>query len=85
MGAERYAGYFMLVTALIVAVPVIFQIRAREADFRHAWAPVLFFIGLALTGVAFAFINPDQQTSVAIAGVAAMLIALLFAQTKVSR
>ena len=85
MGAERYAGYFILVTALIVAVPVIFQIRAREADFRYAWAPVLFFIGLALTGVAFAFIGPDQQTTVAIAGVAAMLIALLFAQTNVSR
>jgi cytochrome bd-type quinol oxidase subunit 2 len=82
MGAERYAGFFMLVTALIVAVPVLFQLRAREADFRHAWAPVLFFLGLAATGCAFAFVPSDKQTSIAVAGVAAMLISLLFGQTK---
>ncbi len=85
MGAERYAGYFMLVTALIIAVPVVLQIRSREADFRHAWAPVLFFIGLAATGCAFAFVHSDKQTSIAVAGVAAMLVSLLFAQAKVSR
>jgi cytochrome bd-type quinol oxidase subunit 2 len=85
MGAERYAGYFMLVTAIIIAVPVVFQIRARESDFRHAWAPVLFFVGLAATGCAFAFIDSEKQTSIAVAGVAAMLVSLLFAQTKVSR
>jgi hypothetical protein len=85
MGAEQYAGYFMLLTAVIIAVPVIFQIRAREADYRFAWAPVLFFIGLATTGVAFAFVHSDKQTSIAVAGVAAMLVSLLFAQSKVSR
>ena len=85
MGAERYAGYFMLVTALMIAVPVILQIRTRESDFRHAWAPVLFFLGLAVIGSAFAFIDPDKQTSIAVAGVAAMLVSLLFGQKKVSR
>jgi hypothetical protein len=82
MGAERYAGYFMLVTAVIVAVPVLLQIRTRESDFRHAWAPVLFFIGLAATGSAFAFFSPDKQTSIAVAGVAAMLVSLLFGQIR---
>lgn len=85
MGAEKYAGYFMLLTAIIIAVPVVFQIRSREADFRHAWAPVLFFLGLAVTGGAFAFVQSDKQTSIAVAGVAAMLVSLLFAQAKVSR
>ena len=85
MGAERYAGYFMIVTALIIAVPVILQIRTKENDFRFAWAPVLFFLGLAITGVAFAFVQPDKQTSIAVAGVAAMLVSLLFGQKKVSR
>jgi cytochrome bd-type quinol oxidase subunit 2 len=86
MGAERYAGYFMLLTALIIAVPVVFQLRAREADFRHAWAPILFFLGLAATGCAFAFMQADKQTSTAVAGVAAMLVSLLFGQTgKVSQ
>ena len=85
MAAERYAGYFMLVTAVLVAVPVIFQLRAREADFRHAWAPVLFFVGLALTGGAFAFVTAELQTTFAVAGVAAMIVSLLFAQIKVSR
>jgi hypothetical protein len=85
MGAEQYAGYFILLTAVIIAVPVIFQIRTREADFRFAWAPVLFFIGLATTGAAFAFVRSDKQTSIAVAGVAVMLVSLLFAQAKVSR
>lgn len=85
MGAEQYAGYFMLLTAVIIAVPVIFQIRTREADYRFAWAPVLFFLGLATTGAAFAFVPADKQTSIAVAGVAAMLVSLLFAQAKVSR
>ena len=85
MGAERYAGYFMLVTALVVAVPVLLQMRAREADFRHAWAPVLFFIGLGATGAAFAFVESDKQMSIAAAGVVAMLVSLLFAQTRVNR
>lgn len=82
MGAERYAGYFMLVTAVLIAVPVIIQIRTRESDFRHAWAPVLFFLGMAATGTAFAFMSADKQTSIAVAGVAAMLVSLLFAQSK---
>jgi hypothetical protein len=85
MGAEQYAGYFILLTAVIIAVPVIIQIRTREADYRFAWAPVLFFIGLATTGIAFAFVRSDKQTSIAVAGVAAMLVSLLFAQAKVSR
>ena len=72
----------MLLTALIIAVPVIIQIRAREAGFRHAWAPVLFFLGLAATGCAFAFVQSDKQTSIAVAGVAAMLVSLIFAQTR---
>ena len=31
MTAERFAGYFMLATSFIVAIPVILQMRAREA------------------------------------------------------
>lgn len=80
MQAEKFAGYFILVTALLVAVPVVLQLRAREADWKHAWAPVLFFIGLAATGCAFAFTEPPIQTSIALGGVAAMLVGLIFSQ-----
>lgn len=80
MQAEKFAGYFILVTALLVAVPVILQLRAREADWKHAWAPVLFFLGLAATGCAFAFLVAPMQTSIALGGVAAMLVGLIFSQ-----
>lgn len=80
MQSEKFAGYFMLVTSLIVAVPVILQLRAREADWKYAWSPVLFFVGLATTGAAFAFSAPPNQTSIAVGGVAAMLVGLIFAQ-----
>lgn len=72
----------MLLTAVIIAVPVILQLRSRAMERRQASAFVLFFLGLAITGCAFAFVDSDKQTSIAVAGVAAMLVSLLFAQTK---
>jgi len=80
MQTDRFAGYFMLVTAVVVAVPVILQIRAREADWKHVWSPVLFVVGLAIAGGAYAFGSPENQRSIAVAGVAAMLLGLIFAQ-----
>lgn len=80
MQSEKFAGYFMLATSLVVAIPVILQLRAREADWKHAWSPVLFFLGLATTGAAFAFSSPPNQTSIAVGGIAAMLVGLIFAQ-----
>lgn len=77
---SKFPGYFMLVTAVIVAIPVILQLRSREADWKHAWAPVLFVLGLAGTGVAYAFADPGNQTSIAVAGIAAMLVGLIFSQ-----
>lgn len=71
----------MLVTALIVAVPVILQLRNKEADWKHNWAPILFVLGLAITGVAYAFTTPPNQKSIAVAGVAAMLLGLIFSQS----
>ena len=70
----------MLATALVVAVPVVLQLRAREADWKHAWSPVLFVLGLAATGAAYAFAGHEYQRNIAVAGVAAMLLGLLFAQ-----
>lgn len=80
MQTETFAGYFMLVTAIIVAIPVVLQLRAREADWKHAWAPLLFIAGLATAGASFAFVPAPNQTSIAVAGVAAMLVGLIFAQ-----
>jgi drug/metabolite transporter (DMT)-like permease len=85
MTSERFAGYFMLTTAVVVAIPVLFQLRAREADWKHSWSPILFILGLAVTGAAYAF-SAQNQRSIAIAGVAAMLLGLIFAQrTRKSR
>jgi hypothetical protein len=80
MQSGRFAGYFMLVTSVIVAIPVILQLRARESDWRHVWSPILFIIGLAVVGCAYAFVSPPIQKSLAIAGVAAMLVGMFFAQ-----
>ena len=80
MTAERFAGYFMLVTSVVVAIPVILQIRSRESDWKYVWAPILFVIGLAMTGAGYAFAAPQNQKSIAVAGIAAMLLGLVFAQ-----
>ena len=80
MRSEQYAGYFMLATAVVVAIPVLLQLRAKEADWKHVWSPVLFVIGLATTGAAFAFAATQSQRSIAVAGIIAMLLGLIFAQ-----
>jgi hypothetical protein len=80
MHSNRFAGYFMLVTALVVAVPVALQLRSRAADWKYAWSPILFVLGLATVGSAYAFGSAPHQKSIAVVGVAAMLIGLLFAQ-----
>jgi hypothetical protein len=80
MQAEKFAGYFILATAVLVAVPVVLQMRARESDWKHAWSPILFFVGLAATGAAFAFMTEPKQTSIALGGVVAMLVGLIFSQ-----
>lgn len=80
MQSDRFAGYFMIATAVIVAVPVVFQLRAREADWKHVWSPVLFIVGLLATGSGYAFAAAQNQKVIAIAGVAAMLLGLIFAQ-----
>jgi hypothetical protein len=82
MHSERFAGYFMIVTAAVVAVPVWMQLRAHEADWKHVWSPILFVLGLAATGAAYAFGTAPYQKSIAVAGIAAMLLGLLFAQQK---
>lgn len=80
MQTERFAGYFMLLTAVVVAIPVVLQLRAREADWKYAWAPILFVLGIAVTGAAYVFASPQNQRSIALVGVAAMLLGLIFAQ-----
>ena len=70
----------MIATAVIVAIPVLMQLRKRESDWKHAWAPILFIIGLAVVGSAYAFAEAANQKSIAVAGVAAMLLGLIFAQ-----
>ena len=80
MESNRFAGFFMLVTSAIVAVPVILQIRAHESDWKYVWSPILFIIGLATVGGAYAFASVAHQKSIAVAGIAAMLLGLLFAQ-----
>lgn len=80
MQSDRFAGYFMIVTSVIVAIPVVLQLRAREADWKHAWSPILFVLGLLATGAAYAFSSAQNQKSIAVVGVAAMLLGLIFAQ-----
>ena len=80
MGSERFAGYFMLVTAVVVAIPVVLQLRAREADWKYAWSPILFVVGLATIGAGYAFAAEADQRLIAITGIAAMQIGLVFAQ-----
>ena len=70
----------MLATAIIVAIPVLMQMRRRESDWKYAWAPILFIVGLAVVGCAYAFATPPNQKSIAVAGIAAMLLGLIFAQ-----
>jgi hypothetical protein len=70
-------GVFLVVTAFIVAVPVVAEVLEGRRQFREWLSPALLAIGLFTAGSAFWFLSPDVQSSFGVAGVLVAVAGLL--------
>ena len=70
-------GAFLMVTACLIMLPVVLQIRAGDFKLKEIWAYLLFASGLFAVGAAYAFLDDQQRRTLAGAGVVAMLVGLL--------
>ncbi|MGH7470623.1 MAG: hypothetical protein ACRENP_21970 [Longimicrobiales bacterium] len=68
---------FMIITALVVLVPLVLQLRQGESRVREVWGYFVFILGLLL--IAAGDIDPGRpyQLPLSVAGAAMALIGLI--------
>jgi hypothetical protein len=77
MDVQRTLGLILIVTALVVCIPVIHQLRQREEKLRDMWGFLLFATGLLAVGVAYALLEPPLRSWAVYGGLAATFGGLL--------
>ena len=70
-------GVFLVVTAFIVAVPVVSELMEGRRNLREWLSPALLSVGLFTAGSAFWFLSPEAQSSFGKAGVLIAVAGLL--------
>jgi hypothetical protein len=76
MESDRLLGLFLMVTALVVCVPVVMQVRAGEEPLRDMWGYLLFAAGLFVVGIAYALLAAPLQAYAVWGGLAAAIVGL---------
>jgi hypothetical protein len=80
MEQNRTMGFFLMATGLLVLVPVVLQLRARDYALREVWGYFVFVLGLFAVGFGYAFFEGADQRRLSLGGLAAVLIGLFFVQ-----
>lgn len=80
MEQNRTMGFFLMATALLVLVPVILQLRARDYALREVWGYFIFVLGLFAVGCAYAFFDGAELRKLSLGGLGAVLVGLFFVQ-----
>jgi hypothetical protein len=73
---SRAVGIILGITALVVLVPVILQLRARERRFADVWGHFIFVAGLLCVAAGYGLFADRRQRYLAIGGLVAALIGL---------
>lgn len=73
-------GWILIVTAVLVMVPVVLQLRAGERNIRDFGGYVLFALGLVLVGAAERWATGSAEQTMTYAGLAAVVGGLLVAR-----
>jgi hypothetical protein len=73
---SRAVGIILGITALVVLVPVVLQLRAKERRFQDVWGHFLFVAGLLCVAAGYGLFADVRQRYMAAGGLAAALIGL---------
>lgn len=77
MDGNSIAGVFLIVTALMILVPVLVQIRDGRFQWREVWGMFVLVAGFAIVGAAYMFFVGTEQRWLSLLGLGAVLFGLL--------
>ena len=69
-------GVILAVTAVVVAAPVMLQLRSGERRLRDVWGHFVFIAGLLVVAAAYAFFVDERQYWLSVGGLVAALFGL---------
>jgi hypothetical protein len=77
MSRNTAVGVFMILTAVIVLVPVVVQLRDGRFRLREVWGLFVLVAGFATVGLGYVFYDGDLRQRVALLGLGAVIFGLL--------
>ena len=75
-GRSTTIGVVLAVTAMVVAIPVVLQLRSHERRLRDVWGHFVFVAGLLVVAAAYAFQADEAQYYMSVGGLIAALFGL---------
>ena len=80
METHSGAGWFALITGVVVLFSAVWQIRVGEMTRTEARGQLIFAAGMLIAGIGLAFVAPPNGTRVALVGIAGLAAGLLVAE-----
>lgn len=77
MDSDSVIGIFLSVTALVILIPVLLQIRDGRFRLGEVWGMFVLVGGFAVVAVSFAFFEGDTHRWLSLTGLGAVLFGLL--------
>lgn len=77
MDSNTIVGIFLVVTALVILIPVLLQIRDGRFRWREVWGMLVLVAGFMVVGTGYVFFTGQQLRSLSFLGLGAVLFGLL--------
>ncbi|MGH7464087.1 MAG: hypothetical protein ACREK1_02865 [Longimicrobiales bacterium] len=77
MDSNSIVGIFLLVTALVILVPVVLQIRDGRFHWREVWGMFVLVGGFAIVAASYFFLTGPGHRWISLFGLGAVLFGLL--------
>lgn len=76
MESNSIVGVFLVLTALVILVPVLLQIRDGRFHWREVWGMFVLVAGFVAVGAAYIFFAGPEQRWLSLVGLGAVLFGL---------
>jgi uncharacterized membrane protein YfcA len=77
MQSNSIIGIFLFITALVILIPVLLQIRDGRFHWREVWGMFVLVAGFMAVGAAYTFFAGQEQRWLSLLGLGAVLFGLL--------
>jgi uncharacterized membrane protein YfcA len=77
MDSNSIVGIFLFVTALVILIPVLLQIRDGRFHWREVWGMFVLVAGFMAVGTGYVFFAGQEQRWLSLLGLGAVLCGLL--------